>query len=326
MNALHFSEAEVATLARKLYGEPNRQLSTQRELRFGRRGSLAVIPARGVFQDHEAGAAGGVLDMIVHSGQARTRADAVRLLKSDGIVAAPENPAERREREMREEAEAKRKRACAASYVASARPLSGTLAETYLGTARAIGAPLGMAELGFLAEVSVYPYSVDCRDRRPAMVARIGDAVGLMIGAHLTFLRPDGLGKASLPVARKVVGKSGGGFVRLAPGARLVVAEGIESALSAWEALGPSSDLGCIAGINAEGLARLKWPAGTAALIIAPDQDASGAGEAAAERLALRADAEGLSVSLLRPPAGFSDWNAWAMSPDLTGRKQARGE
>lgn len=325
MSEWQFSEADVASLARKLYGEPNRRLSTQRELRFGRRGSLAVIPARGVFQDHEAGTAGGVLDMIMHSGQARTRADAVRLLKSDGIVVAPEHPAERSGREMREEAEAKRKLACAAGYVASARPLRGTLAETYLRTARAIGAPLGMAHLGFLAEAPVYPYSADCRDRRPAMIARISDPVGRTIGAHLTFLRPDGLGKASLPVARKVVGKSGGGFVRLAPGARLVVAEGIESALSAWGALGPAPDLGCIAGISAEGLARLTWPAEIAALIIAPDQDASGVGEAAAERLAIRADAEGLNVSLLRPPAGFADWNAWAMSADNTAWKQ-RGD
>ena len=45
MSALALSPDSVAALALRLFGEPNRRLSSGRELRFGRRGSLAVVPA-----------------------------------------------------------------------------------------------------------------------------------------------------------------------------------------------------------------------------------------------------------------------------------------
>ena len=59
----------IETVARTLLGEPNRQLSSKDELRFGSNGSLRVSIAgdhRGTWRDHEADASGGVLDLIVH--------------------------------------------------------------------------------------------------------------------------------------------------------------------------------------------------------------------------------------------------------------------
>ncbi|HAC01376.1 MAG TPA: hypothetical protein DCF67_07810, partial [Brevundimonas sp.] len=76
MSALALSPDGVAGLALRLFGEPNRRLSSARELRFGRRGSLAVVPDRGVFHDHEAGVSGGVWAMVVHAGPAATTAEA----------------------------------------------------------------------------------------------------------------------------------------------------------------------------------------------------------------------------------------------------------
>jgi hypothetical protein len=56
--------SEMEGVARSLLGEPNRALSTRRELRFGRKGSLSVNIEQGTFFDHEIGEGGGVLDLI----------------------------------------------------------------------------------------------------------------------------------------------------------------------------------------------------------------------------------------------------------------------
>jgi hypothetical protein len=51
-------------IARILLGEPNPKLSSDHELRFGKRGSMSVNLARGTWFDHERGVGGGVLDLI----------------------------------------------------------------------------------------------------------------------------------------------------------------------------------------------------------------------------------------------------------------------
>jgi hypothetical protein len=82
----------------------------------------------------------------------------------------------------------------------------------------------------------------DARLTAPAMVAPIADAAGAVWGVHVTFLAPDGRGKARLPLAqgkerptRKMFGKVGGHAVFLTPpeamcsDAPLLVGEGIET-------------------------------------------------------------------------------------------------
>lgn len=284
-------QAEAEALAISAFGEPNRRLSRCGELRFGRRGSVSFDPARGVWFDHEAGHGGGFL-----------------ALRLDARATRRESAAERREREALAEAEDRRKRALAAHLWASAEPLSGSLGERYLREARAIAAPLDRADLRFLAEAPLRPLAPVCRDTTPAIVARISTAADTGFGVHLTYLRPDGLAKAEVPIPRKIVGRAGGAMVRLAPGARLVVAEGIESALSAWDALADPA-AGCIAAISAGGMARLAWPVEARELVIAPDRDPSGTGERAALALAERAYGAGLAASIYRPPEGCGDWN-----------------
>jgi putative DNA primase/helicase len=292
MSGLTLSADQVERIARRCLGDPNPRLSTRRELRFGSRGSIVVRLDRAVWFNHETGNGGAIRD-----------------LAASGLAVASESPAERRARQARHEAEDRRKRAVAARLWASAGPLAGSLGERYLRHARAIRASLELADLRFAPAVPLRPLAPSCAATAPAIVARISTAAGDAQGVHVTFLRLDGSGKADVPEPRKIIGRAGGGLIRLAPGARLVVAEGIESALSAWEALGPVPGLGAAAAISAGGLATLTWPADAVELIIAPDRDASGAGEAAAMRLAERAHAAGLRVGFLRPPAGFGDWN-----------------
>lgn len=65
----------IGHVAQALLGKPNAALSTQTELRFGTRGSLAVNLTKDVWHDHERGSGGGVLDLIawqtgiIHKGE-----------------------------------------------------------------------------------------------------------------------------------------------------------------------------------------------------------------------------------------------------------------
>jgi hypothetical protein len=54
----------MQAVASKLLGEPNKQLSSKTELRYGNRGSLAIDLQTGTWHDHEAGEGGGVLGLI----------------------------------------------------------------------------------------------------------------------------------------------------------------------------------------------------------------------------------------------------------------------
>src|SRR6516164_3558214 len=76
--------------------------------------------------------------------------------------------------------------------------------------------------------------------RLPAMLAPIVDVDGEQIGVHLTYLRPDGGGKAELTkeYQRECRGVVRGGVIRLwpfNPDVGLIVGEGVESCLAAAE-------------------------------------------------------------------------------------------
>ncbi|MDA0743972.1 MAG: toprim domain-containing protein [Proteobacteria bacterium] len=314
MSGLHLSSRQVAEVAGQLFGPPNARLSSNGELRFGRRGSLSVVPERGVFCDHESGQSGGLLDMVVFAGAAGSTADAARWLEGGGhALFKPETEKARAERFVRTAHARVSREVAAIDLWCTHAPLVGTAGEAYLRQARAVEAPLDDADLGFLPRAPLYPYQPH-RGHSPALVAAVRNGKGEVRGCHLTYLRPDGLGKATLSNPRKMAGTIGGGHVRLIPGRRLVVAEGLESTLSAWEAAcrcpqAEGEQLGACAGLSAGGMARFDWPEGTLGLVIAPDRDAGGTGARAAVSLARRAAAEGLSVAFLAPPEGCSDWN-----------------
>lgn len=54
----------MEAVAKKVWGEPNRELSCATELRFGTHGSKSVDLEKGVWNDHEAKEGGGVLDFL----------------------------------------------------------------------------------------------------------------------------------------------------------------------------------------------------------------------------------------------------------------------
>ena len=56
--------AKIEPVARRLLGEPNKAHSTKTELRYGRKGRLAVDLNKNTWYDHEIREGGGVLDLI----------------------------------------------------------------------------------------------------------------------------------------------------------------------------------------------------------------------------------------------------------------------
>ena len=132
----------------------------------------------------------------------------------------------------------------------------------------------------------------------PALVARVSDAEGGFCGVHRTWLHPERPAKAPVAAPRKALGRIHGRAVHLGPppDATLVVAEGLETALSLRTAR-PS--LAVAAALGAASLAAFVPPPGTAHVLIARDNDP--AGDEAAERLHERCRARGLDARVFAP-------------------------
>ncbi len=145
----------------------------------------------------------------------------------------------------------------------------------------------------------------------PSLVAAItiwpGRSVG---GIHRTFLRLDGKGKAPITKPKMMIGRCGGGAVRLAPiGPELVLSEGIETGLSVQQATG----LPVWATLGTSGLRSVILPPEVKTVIVAADGDQ--AGEEAAQETARRFIAEGRTVKIAHPPQGM-DFNDLLLKPE----------
>jgi len=211
-----------------------------------------------------------------------------------GTYTAPD-PAATAQREAERLAEAAKRASQAKRLWLEAGPIAGTLAERYLRDARGITCPLPPI-LRFHGACWHGPTA----RRYPALVAAVQGA-GLP-AVHRTYLRADGSGKATVDPPKAMLGGTQGGAVRLADGpGRLVVAEGVESALSLASGLlaGPAA---VWAALSTSGLRGLRLPAEPGRLTIACDGD--GPGRQAAHALAERAHGLGWQVGILDPGDG----------------------
>lgn len=214
-----------------------------------------------------------------------------------GDYRAPD-PATLAQREREAKAEAEKRAVQAKRLWLEAQPIGGTAAETYL-RGRGITCPLPPT-LRFHPQAW---HGATAR-RWPALVALVEGGSGFAV--HRTYLRPDGSGKADIDPAKAMLGATSGGAVRLAQAqGPLVVAEGIETALSLASGLlrGPAT---VWAGLSTSGLRGLRLPPQPGQLTIACDGD--GPGRDAAHNLAERAHGLGWCVSILDPGTG-TDFN-----------------
>lgn len=234
-----------------------------------------------------------------------------------GRGARPVPPAPPRDLDReRREAEAKRQKG--RGLWAAGVPIAGTPAETYLA-----GRGIALAALGRAPNVLRFHPRTWCADRageHPAMVALIQDQ-GVTIGAHRTYLAPDGRGKARIKAAKKVLGQHKGGLIPLwrgasdqplakaPPGDVLAIAEGIEDALTVALHCPEWRVVACVSIGN---MAELTLPPTIAEVRLCFDRDGENlACVQAREKAIARYAAEGRRVFEMRPPEGFKDFNDW---------------
>ena len=213
-----------------------------------------------------------------------------------GTSKAP-NPAELAQRKAQAKEEANRRSLQAQRLWSETWPIAGSLAEQYLRQ-RAITCELPNT-LRFHPECW-HPSA----KRLPAMLSVVEGAAGFAL--HRTYLMQDGSGKAQVEPPKAMLGNVSGGAVRLAKASGpLVVAEGIETALSLCCGLlnGPAT---VWAALSTAGLVSLKLPPEVGKLVIAADNDK--AGHRAANDLATKASQIGWEVTL-SPPESGADWN-----------------
>jgi hypothetical protein len=201
---------------------------------------------------------------------------------------------------------AKRKTAQALTLWRSSVPIEGTPAEHYL---RARGIICSLPP--------TLRYISNCwhltAKRFPALISYITGAKGSAI--HRTYINTGVQGKANVTPAKVMLGQTKGGAVRLSDGPdKLVVAEGIETALSLMTGLYPGKHR-VWAAVSASGMAALELPTKPSQLVVASDGDSTG--REAAEKLCNRAHALGWKVSLLPAPDG-QDWNDVLQGREVT--------
>jgi len=177
-------------------------------------------------------------------------------------------------------------------------PAAGTLAEAYLGF-RGISPP-------FPPDIRFSWLPCGSSSPLPCLVAAVRDVAGNVTGIQRIYLRSDGRGKAELRKAKLSLGLVAGGAIRLGEldaSGNVAVCEGPEDGLSLLEMLG--GPVWVAAG--ASFLPLMQFPVEVRSVVIGADNDA--AGEGAAQKAAHAFAGRGLTVRIIRPLAGFKDFN-----------------
>lgn len=178
-----------------------------------------------------------------------------------------------------------------------ARPIEGTPADGYLRS-RGLAPPHPQAR--YLARTPL-GRGLDLRFI-PALLVAVRSDTGVA-AVQRVFLDPRTGAKRDMTAPRRTLGRPGDGAVRLAaPGVRLGLAEGYETARSAMQLL----RLPVWAALGAERLHRIAVPPSVRHVVLLLDPDE--AGERAAARAAAAYGAQGLRVEIRWPPAR-GDWN-----------------
>lgn len=289
--------AQIGEIAVELFGKPNQALSKANELRFGSRGSMSVViegTKQGFWYDHEQGVGGNALDLICNRRNC-SKHQAIEWAKKYVQGTAITNSS----RPVRPRFGDEEFRTPKGSLETSLRQcvgVAGTPAEIYIQGR-------GITQL-----------PPDCLAYRPnaygdfgALVARATDIDGRVLAVQQVYVDSQG-NKAPLSVSKRTI-KFLDGWSKLAavrfPGkSPLIVAEGVETAASLWQATGQET-WACL------GVANIKCapvPA-NADVIIARDGDRPGS---PADRQVLQAveelRARGHRVAIAMPSEGM-DFN-----------------
>lgn len=295
----------IADLARELLGEPNRELSCAQQLRFGTKGSMAVEIAgkdAGRWFDHEEGTGGAGLELIRHR------------------LGLDEKAARDWARNWLGEPEAAPSRTAgpaatpASSPAGPKGPNAQDRAEKVAEIVRRSETLVSTPVLAYLRHRGITATPPDCIRYRQfawnkfgAMVALATDAAGEVLAIQQVYLTAEGR-KAPLDVVKRtnkaVDGWAERSAVRLPGREPLVLCEGVETALSVWQATG--QEVWACLGISNIGRAPVP---DQATVIVARDGDAPGSkAEGQILRAASTLAARRITVEMATPPEG-QDFN-----------------
>ena len=240
------------------------------------------------------GKGGDAIGLAQHAGGV-TFAEAVAALSGETRASSKSSP--RKRDPIDEDDDVRRRRETARWLWAQREPLAGSIAETYLRTARGYGGPLP-ATLGFLKPFKDYPPSLIAAFAMPEEAEPGVLRVPLDVDAvQLIALKPDGSGKADVEIQKRTVGSHKGVPIVVAPPNDLLaisIHEGVEDALSAHEATG----LGAWASGGASFLPSLADAVPTYVETVTVVAHSDEAGRIGARALARRLAARGFKVLL----------------------------
>lgn len=283
----------MADLAQSLLGEPNSSHSTRAQLRYGSKGSMAIEvagPRAGRWYDHEAGIGGDGLELIRHHlglpdteawRWARDWLGDIQQQPAKTAVSAPK---------------AIERKTTVAEIVASSKGIEASAAETYLRNRGITARPPACIRFRRFAA-----------GQHGALVALATDEAGDVLAVQQVYLTDDGQ-KAPVNIVKRtnkaVDGWSARAAVRLPGVEPLILCEGVENALSIWQATGQET-WACLGISN---IARAPVPAGKPVLI-AGDGDALNSKAHQQRQSAITTlRARGHDVAVAEPPSG-SDFN-----------------
>lgn len=189
---------------------------------------------------------------------------------------------------------------------AASKPLTGSLAATYLA-ARGINRTSDLTALRF-HPCCYYRANEDDMPGTPgtfpALIAAVTDDDGVQTGTHRTWLNSDGSARAAVASPRRAMGNILGSAIRFGQASDVMIAgEGIETVLSLREIL-PTMPMA--AATSSAHLASILFSSELRRLYVARDRDK--AGDAAFAILTDRAQAAGIELVSLMPDLGdFND-------------------
>jgi putative DNA primase/helicase len=289
--------ARAADIAQSLLGEPNRRLSNRRELRWGRKGSFALIvegDKRGLWRDHENEVGGDIIKLI-----ARERGCSIGeaiAYAMDSYVGPSQSGGSTTARRVEPEQDDAERIDRAVDIWSEVQPLCGTLGEMYLNN-RGIDVPDEA-----LSVLGLHRHCPFAGRRAPALVALVEDIItGEPIAVHRRELTQE----ATAAGTAKALGPVGGGAIRLARpvNGELAIGEGIETCLSGMQlGYGPAWSV-----ISAGGVKNFPVLDYVARLTILVDHDEAGQGAAAECRA--RWVAAGKAVRCAMPEEPGKDFN-----------------
>lgn len=296
----------------------------------GERGQSLAVRIRGekagVWADFASGQRGDALDLVAQTLFSGSKRDAIQWasrwlgLNSGEVPIAKPRQAGRAHFDVEPDKDAmRRRRQALGMFLAGQRQILGTPVERYLS-----GRGIHLRDLGRQPAALRFHEAIWCSEAGhplPALLAAICEPGGRHIATHRTYLAQDGAGiwrKAALRHPKKVYGSYGGGVVPLwrgssglplkmaPPGEQIVIAEGLETALSIVVSV-PEQRVVCAVSLG--NLGSIGLPPAVTTVIVAADNDGDNPAAAQALQRAIdRFTAEGREVRIARSPVG-KDFN-----------------